>query len=270
MLRKAINRTWGRLGFRPAPAQSVGTDTLIQQAAQFFRLPEELIRREYETYERFYEQQRYRETLGEQKTLYLEEAFLVYLAAWQMQPKQVVEIGTQYGKSARRIVDMLKLLGLESQVTCFDVMDEIQFVGHEDVELVLHDLTHDFSSRVLEQIAPTLIFLDARPYHLLQRVIRDFLDWSKSHPAILAIHDCAPGLYNPRMKISKNDPSAPNSQTGIWERHVLADIFSVPNSELDEVQTENHRLKIFGTLYGLALIAPNYLKFSATGAEAAD
>lgn len=266
MLRKVINRTWGRLGFRTGPAISVGTDTLIKQAAEFFNVSEEIIRKRYEVYERFYEQQKYKDTLGEQKTLYLEEAFLLYLAAWQMRPKHVVEIGTQYGKSARRIVDMLNLLGFESKVTCFDVADEIQFVTHEEVGLVIHDLTNDFYSRVLEPIAPSLIFLDARPYPLLQRVIRDFLNWSKYHPAILAIHDCAPGLYNPRMKISKNDPSAPNSQTGIWERHVLADIFSVSNSELDDVRTEHHHLKIFGTLYGLALLAPNNLRFGETGA----
>jgi hypothetical protein len=115
-------------------------------------------------------------------------------------------------------------------------------------------VTHDFSQTVLARLSPSLIYLDAHPYNLLNNVISGWLDWSRSHAAIMAIHDCSPTLYFPHMWISKDDHTVVSTDTGLWERHVLSKIFNTPNDELDDVQTSTHKLRIFGTPYGLALI----------------
>jgi len=229
---------------------------LIKQAAGFFSGAQEEMQQHYQTYRTFHKNKGYEVTLGESKTLCFEEAFLLYLSVMRLRPAQIVEIGSQYGKSARRLVDIVQLLGLETRVTCFDLIDELQFISANEVELILQDVTHNFSTAVLEKLAPAIIFLDARPYALLKNVTTHFLEWSLSHPAILAIHDCSQGLFNPNMKIPKTDQSHISSKTGVWERHVLSEVFMTPNNRLDDLTTPSHRLKIFNTPHGLALIAP--------------
>jgi len=243
--------------YRPYIPSSVDQSVLIDQIADYFSLPRADVQAHYEAYRAFHMDQGYEQTLGERKTLCFEEAFLLYMAALLVRPSDVVEIGTQYGKSTRRIVDLLGLLGLDSRVICFDVVDQVRFVTKGEIQLVLHDLTSDFSERVLTEIAPGLIYLDAHPYPLLRNIIAGFLGWSHSHPSILAIHDCGFGLYNPRMRLPK-DASAGEigTKTGHWERHVLSEVFAVPDDKLDDLRTASHRLRIFDTPHGLALVTP--------------
>ncbi|MBX3011964.1 MAG: hypothetical protein KF832_10685 [Caldilineaceae bacterium] len=201
-----------------------------------------------------HEERNYAETLGERKTFCFEEAFLFYLLAYYLRPSQVVEIGVQYGRSTRRIVDILHRLEVESHVTCFDVVDELKFVSHHEVALHIHDVTPDFSQVVLDQLAPTIIYLDARPYPLLHTVVSEFIQWSRTRSAALLIHDCSPSLFNPRMLIDRNDYAAVTSETGVWERHVLAEVLGAPNSQLDDLALPDHHLRIFGTPHGLAIL----------------
>lgn len=255
-LKKFFNRLKRIYGFHPFLPASVDQGLLVAQAAGFWGLPTDILWQHYHAYRRFHDEKGYEQKFGERKTLSFEEAFLIYLAALRLRPARVVEIGSQFGKSARRIVDLLRFLELNASLTCFDVIDELQYVNKDEVELVLHDLTGDFRERVLEDIAPGLIYLDAHPYALLNTVIHAFLPWAQSHPAVLAIHDCSPGLYNPHMRISKDDPNAVSSRTGLWERHVLSEAFQASDASLDDLVAPAHRLKIFATTHGLALIAP--------------
>ena len=254
-----VNRMTSKTSYHPSLGASIDLNSFVTEAGQYFNIPIEAVNTEYQVYKQFHLQNNYQQALGERKTLCFEEAFLIFLAAKCIQPSRVVEIGTQYGKSTRRIIDILKLLQMDSSVTCFDVVDELKYVNHSEINLILEDVTDHFSERVLTEIAPGLIYLDAHPYHLLKNVIVDFLEWSKNHPSILAIHDCGSGLYNPCMKISKNNPRAVSSQTGCWERHVLSEIFAQPNNALDDMRTPTHRLHIFRTTHGLALLAPHQI-----------
>lgn len=242
--------------YRPIPAPLWSADELQLQAASYFRLDPEVCRQHYQTYQAFSQQKGYAQTLGESRTLNFEEAFLLYLAALRLRPAQAVEIGVQYGKSTRRILDLLRLIRPDSQLTAFDIVDQLRFVSHEEVKLKLHDLTNDFESAVLHDLAPGLIFVDTRPYDLLKNVITSFLEWSLEHPSLLAIHDCTIRLYNPHMRIPRSAPQLVSSRTGTWERHVLSEIFGLPPRQLDEVRTSTHHLRIFGTRHGIALLAP--------------
>jgi len=236
---------------------SIDQGLLIRQAAEFFNLPLESVHERFEDYRLFSMENRYSETFGERKTLSFEEAFLLYLAVLLLQPRSVVEIGTQYGKSTRRILDLLKFAGLEAcQVTCFDIKNQVKYFSHDEAHLVIQDVSNDFRFRVLEQLEPGLIFLDAHPYRLLFNAVTEFLNWSSTHSSILAIHDCSPLLYNPRMKINKGELDKITSQTGVWERHVLSEVFTIPNVSLDDISTSTYRSKIFKTQHGLALIMP--------------
>ncbi len=260
-MNQKFNGFFTRLGlrnsFRPQIKSRVDYPVFFQEIHNYFHLSLEMIEQEFNTYKIFYTQMNYGTLLGETKTLCLEESFLIYLAAKNNLPQNFCEIGTQYGKSTRRILDIFRLLNVSPISYCYDIAKEIQFVSEKEVCFNLHDLTSDFEIEVLTKYSPELIFLDAHPYELLKKVISEFIKWSNSHPSILAIHDCSSGLFLPKMRIPKNNPALVTSRTGLWERHVLAELFQVPDEKLDDHKTTTHHLKIFQTPHGLALIAPH-------------
>jgi hypothetical protein len=208
------------------------------------------------TYRSFHEEKGYERTLGELKTLCFEEAFLLYLALSVHRPRTIAEVGTQHGKSTRRILDMVDLLGLASRVVCFDRADEVRHFGPHEAELVLGDVTGRFRTAVLSACKPDLIFLDVHAYDLLKEAITETI--TAGGDCVLAVHDCGRGLCNPHMILTRDDPGV-TSLTGIWERHVLAEVFGVDDPlspRLDDVASATHRLRIFDTPHGLALITP--------------
>lgn len=252
-LRAALSR---RRGFTGRLPDKVDHRLLVAQAADFFALTPEAAVQGFTDYEALHERYGYAAALGERKTLSFEEAYLLYLAALHVRPAQVVEIGTQYGKSTRRILDLFSYLHMPVKVSCFDIADELRFVRREEVRLNIRDITGQAREIVFDGMAPGLTYLDARPFALLKDVIGAFLAWSPGRPVLLAIHDCTPHLYNPKMKVARDDPAAVGSHTGVWERHVLSELFATPNERLDDVRTATHRLRVFGTPHGMALIAP--------------
>src|SRR5262249_34857453 len=150
--------------------------------------------------------------------------FALYALLSERRPESLVEVGTQHGKSARRLLDMRDSLGLSAPLTCFDVVDALESVRRDEVELVIGDVTGRFHEAVLDVRPPGVAFLDVHTYPLLREavaaVLADRRDW------VLAIHDCGPGLCNPHMILAKDDPNI-TSATGVWERHVLAEAFGV-------------------------------------------
>jgi len=259
-----INQILTRLGlrrrfYRPH-IPSVDQDLLISQVSNYFRISSAQADSYYDEYRVLHNRKDYARVLGERKTLCFEEAFIISVILRLVRPANVVEIGTQYGKSTRRIIDIKNALNLNSQVTCFDIEDQVRFFESQEAQLILKDVTHTFQHDVLETCAPEVIFLDAHPYYLLRNVISGVLDAPKGG-CILVIHDCAKGLCNPSMRQSKDDPNV-TSTLGVWERHVLAEIFGIANplsEQLDDIETVTHRLKIFGTPHGLAVIMPKKL-----------
>jgi len=256
---KFISRISSLAGYKPNFLRIIDEDSFLTGAADYFRLSRSEVKFSFDQYRAFTMEKRYAETLGEAKTLTREEAFLFVLSCQLVKPKSVVEIGTQYGKSTRRILDLLQFLQIKAPVACFDIIDEIKYVSHDEISLHIHDLTQDFHQVVLTQLKPSLIYLDAHPYHLLKNVLTQYLDWSKDQPCILAIHDCSKGLFKKRMHISPEEPSKITSRTGLWERHVLAEVFNSTQSAIDSLKTPNHTLRIFDTQHGLAVISPNFL-----------
>ena len=257
-----LTKIMTRLGLRYAPRipQSANQDVLMNQVADFFSLPLSEVRSQYRTYRFLHEANEYVRRLGERKTLSFEEAFILYVIVSRFHPRAIVEIGTQYGRSTRRIIDIKNALGLDSRITCFDIENQVRFFEPQEAQLILKDVTHTFQRDVLEAFAPEVIFLDAHPYYLLRNVISGVLDAPKGG-CILVIHDCAKGLCNPTMRQSKDDLNI-TSTSGHWERHVLAEIFGIANplsEHLDDIETVTHRLRIFGTPHGLAVIMPKEL-----------
>ncbi len=211
----------------------------------------------WKAYRAFSKEKHYATLMGERKTLCIEEAFIIYVILSLFPPKAIVEIGTQYGKSTRRIIDIKNLLRLESNIVCFDIANQVKHFNPDEARLMLKDVTLTFQEDVLKTYGSGFIYFDAHPYHLIKNAVHGIIensDW------IIAMHDCGRGLCNPRMEQSKDDPNI-SSLTGHWERHVLAEIFGISDPlspALEDITTTTHALKIFETPHGLAVITPKH------------
>lgn len=253
-------------GYKPK-LTTTDIPALLTDISEFFGMPLEHVKKEWSEYRVFSEERRYAETLSERKTLCMEEAFILYIMLQRLPLGDIVEIGTQYGRSTRRIIDMKKKLGLVNPITAFDVEDQVRFFERDEAQLIVKDVTHTFAEDVLSKHpAGSLLYLDAHPYHLLNQVIQQAM---QSSTWVLAVHDCTPGICNPQMRLDKNDPNV-TSITGCWERYVLAGIFGIPNPldpRLDRAETATHRMRIFATTHGLAVILPKAIKPVSSGSE---
>jgi len=257
ILYKGNNKTVSPVagGYTPYLPETIDLKKFLKQVQVFFRLDQTQTLNLWNDYLQFHHEKNYSSLLGERKTLSMEEAFLMYVMFRQYQPESVIEIGTQYGKSTRRLIDLRKFAGQNAKVVCFDIEDQVKYFDKSEADLVLKDITNSFREDVLEKYAPGLIYLDAHPYHLLKNVIQAVLEngnW------LVAVHDCAPGLCNPNMELEKDDLHI-TSSTGHWERHVLAEIFGVADvlgERLNHLETNRHTEMIFETPHGLAVILP--------------
>jgi glycosyltransferase involved in cell wall biosynthesis len=244
-----------RSAFTPFIPARVDQEKLIADVGDFFGLKKADAAAMYSTYRALHDARGYAETLGELKTLCFEEAFVLFAALNTLRPRTVVEIGAQDGKALRRLVDIKNLLGLDCRVIAFDVADQRRHVGPGEAELVLKDLTGCFVREVLQAYEPGLVFHDEHSYALLREVITETLAHGRW---TLAVHDCGRGLCNPHMTLRKEDRGV-TSHTGVWERHVLAEVFGVelPTApRLDDMATGTHRLRIFETPHGLGVLRP--------------
>ena len=229
---------------------------VIRNLSRLLAIQQRDIETLWQSFDHFYREHRYGKTLGESKTLNRLESFITYVILAAQHPASIIEIGTFYGKSTRRIIDMKSTLGLTAPIFCYDISDNVSCFQPEEAKLILADITNDPRKHLSEYPAPRFIFLDARPYSLLKNVIQVYLEHFPD--TIMTIHDCSPSLCKREMTMDRSCTEI-SSSTGIWERHVLAECFQKVDPlspELDDIDTPTHRLMIFDTTHGLALLIP--------------
>jgi glycosyltransferase involved in cell wall biosynthesis len=247
--------------YRPVILDRVNHEKLAAEISEFFQCERTEVETEFKNYRQFHDARAYAQTLGERKTLCLEEAFILYLLLAKTRPATLVEIGTQHGKSTRRLIDIKNLLGLPGELVTFDIEDQVQHFQPPEAKLVLRDVMGRFAKEVLDAYEPGFVFLDAHPYGLVKEVVTEIL--APARKWTLAIHDCGVGLCNPRMPLAKDDPNI-SSSTGLWERHVLAEVFGVDDplrEALNYQETPTHRFRVFTTPHGTGVFLPKALEF---------
>lgn len=251
--------TYKLQSYRPVIPTEVDHARLLRDIAALLRRPLERIETLWIDYQGLMSAKRHASELGQVGTLSSEEAFVIHCLAATFQPPELIEIGTHQGKSTRRILDSIAHLQLETAVSCFDIEDLVEYFGPHEASLMLRDVTDSVAQDILDRYAPGIIYLDAHPWQLLKNVITAVLrreDW------LLAIHDCSPILCNPNMTISKDEPGLITARTGHWERHVLAEFFGLDDpldARLNELETDTHLLRVFGTQHGLGAVVPKAL-----------
>lgn len=237
--------------------KEIDTFSVLTEAAKFYGLRNgQTILKAWEEYLSFSKKMKYEKTLGELKTLNTLESFFLFFNIKLFNPDAIYEIGTHVGKSTRRIIDFNKKFRFNKPITCFDIMNIVKYWDKSEANLVIKDITNTIKENIIDKTETGVIYLDAHPYDITLNCIKEVLktkDWT------LIIHDCAKHLCNPNMKIRKDEPEKITSLTGHWERYVLAEAFNVKDplsSELDYVETDTHRMRIFDTMHGICVILP--------------
>jgi glycosyltransferase involved in cell wall biosynthesis len=243
-------------GFVPSIPDRVDEEKLVEEVGRFFGLARADVENRLRIYRSVHEAKDYARRLGEFKTLCFHEAFVLSVLLGLMRPRTIVEVGTGDGRATRRILDLVTLLGLDSRVVCFDPAPQVRHFAPQEATVIARDVTGRFAEEVLDAYPPGLIFLDVHAYATLHEAVGRTM----AHPGrwALAAHDCGRGLCNPHMTLAKEDGNV-TSSTGVWERHVLAELFGVADPlsrQLDGAQTATHRLRVFDTPHGLGVILP--------------
>ncbi len=231
----------------------VVSEDVVRSLADYERVDYSCVWEKWLEYRRFSEEMHYGERLGSLKTLTDEESFLFDFYFSNRKCRNFVEIGTQYGKSTRRILDIRKRHRLGFKTTCFDVEKYEVLFQKNEADLVLHDVTEDFEVEVLQKYSPEVIFLDARPYPLLKNVVSGIM--KNQWRGVLLIHDCAPGLCNPDQSPDRDNVHSDNQ--GLWERIALARIAGIEDPRsvlLDDCRFQGYHLHIFNTSHGMAVL----------------
>ena len=238
------------IGFAPTFHPSVGGDRLAPAVADYFGLGRADVARMYRSYLAFHHARGYEQTLGEIKTLCLDEAFLLCVTLSVTRPRAILVLEGADGRSLRRIVDMRDFLGLDCQIIAVGAAEGC---GLEEVQRI-DSAPGGRIAELVDQHSAELIFLDRHEFPLVREVVA--LGLSAPGPLSVALHDCSTGLCNPGMDWSEIDAPV-TSQSGVWQRHVLAEAVGVADPlspQLDDWATAEHRLRIFETPHGLALL----------------
>ena len=262
-----IRRLGGKPTYSPRYNPVMDRAAAVATAAELWSLSSSQAESLWKQHEAFVEKQGYGDEITAGKTLSLDESFFVYVLMARRRPRTIVEIGTQYGRSTRRIIDMGKALGLDPRVVCYDIADEVKYFDkRREAELRVCDITSHFRTEVMEGLKPDFVFLDARPRPLIEAVVSGVM--ASPGSSLLAIHDCARGIC--RRDAADMPLISPTSMTGVWERHVLATAFGVADPlspQLDSCDRFGLRLRIPPTRHGLALLGRESC-FASLGSDA--
>ncbi len=143
------------------------------------------------------------------------ENLAVWLAALQdIQPKSLVEFGTQSGCSSQILARMCRFLGLKTRIITINIVDELRHPA-PDVEYIIEDFTGNMEA-VWQRWSPELVFQDAHMYFM----VKEQIELGKKYPhTVHFFHDVGFRLYQNPMTIPLE--AVPTSATGSWERHVM-------------------------------------------------
>jgi hypothetical protein len=153
-----------------------------------------------------------------------------------VQPKCIVEFGTQSGCSSTVIARLCRHLGIKTRIVTINIQNEVQYPD-PDVEYVIEDFTGKMND-VWERWNPDILFQDAHMYKLVKEQIEI---GEKQRHTVHLFHDVGFRLFQNPMTIPFD--AVPTGATGSWERHVLG-LYAPSLLEIKAREFENDNLKI--------------------------
>lgn len=199
-----------------------------------------------------------RQTDGIAKTLDVAEGFALWALVKHQQPRVVVELGTQYGISARVWKEALKRYVPQHELLLCDLEDKRKFIDDSESTLLLGDARDTFKE-IFAKHHVDLLHNDAHPYDLIRWSVEEGL---RNDIPIFTFHDVGGtklrgGPYKPAsaaLSVEERRKQGVNyGEFGHWERHVMAELFDQGIVNQDFVETPEWRLQIFDSLFGFGV-----------------
>lgn len=197
-------------------------------------------------------------TDGYVETLDVAEGFALWALVKHLRPRAVVELGTQFGISARLWKEALKVYVPEHTLYLCDLEDRRRFIADRDATFLQGD-ARVLLADLFKRETVDVLYNDAHPYDL----IRWSLDEGIVHNVrCFAFHDVGgrelrgwPFLLESgtlsaeeRMANSTNYPTY-----GHWERHCMAEAFSADILTANAAENAEWKLQIFDSLFGFGV-----------------
>lgn len=197
-------------------------------------------------------------TDGYAKTLDIAEGFALWALVKHLRPRVVVELGTQYGISARLWKEALRAYVPDHRLYLCDLVDKRRFIGDGESTMLEGDARERLKA-VFAQGPVDILHNDAHPY--------DLIHWSLAEGQARGVgcftfHDV--GGYalrgGPFKPESASLPVAIKRQYaeeygpyGTWERHCMAEAFDARIVQQDAVDAGGWRLQIFDSFLGFGV-----------------
>ncbi len=191
-------------------------------------------------------------------TLDVAEGFALWAVVKHLRPKVVVELGVQYGLSARLWKEALNRYVPDHSLYLCDLVDRRKVIGDDEATFLRGD-AHETLAEVFESSQVDLIHNDAHPYSLIKWSLEEGLlhnvpcftfhdvGWRspRGGPFKVASYECS---ESERRAAIPDDP-----HYGCWERHIMADVFDRAIVVQERAVTEDWRLQIFDSTHGVGV-----------------
>lgn len=197
-------------------------------------------------------------TDGVIQTLDVAEGFALWALVKHVRPHVVVELGTQYGLTARLWKEALNRYQPDHRLYLCDIVDVRRYIGADEAIFMLGDGQASLE-KIVESEQVGILYNDAHPYTLIRSSIATGLD---AGIPCFAFHDVGgrelrgfPFLIE-SAALSEEEKIANSLEFvkyGHWERHCMAEVFDQRILTETSVATEKWRLQIFDSLFGFGV-----------------
>jgi hypothetical protein len=195
---------------------------------------------------------------GKAKSLDIAEGFAVWAFVKKFRPKNVVELGSQFGISARLWKEALQKYVPGHELHLFDLEDKRQYITDQDATLHLGDAYRLFPE-FLKSNRVDLLINDAHPYELIKWTLTEGI---LHKIPFFGFHDIGcthkRGPYKKEyFKLSEYEKikgSLNWHHYGLWERHAMADFFDKRIAAESCVENEHIKCQIFDSFLGFGFV----------------
>lgn len=197
-------------------------------------------------------------TDGIAKTLDIAEGFALWCFVKYYKPKVVVELGSQFGLSARLWKEALNIYVKEHELYLCDLDDRRKYISDEECTFLKGDARETLKGLLHDKKIDVLIN-DAHPYDLIMWSLHAGVEANIPH---FAFHDI--GHHHPRGVYRKEFYDLPEetkmketanwAEYGCWERHGMAKVFDERIAELNTAENDDYKIQIFDSLFGYGFV----------------
>ncbi len=201
-----------------------------------------------------------RRTDGFAKTLDVAEGFALWSLIKQVRPQVVVELGTQYGISARLWKEALKMYVPDHSLILCDLLDQRKFIRDHECTFVQGDACQTLPE-VFASHSVDLLHNDAHLYSLIRWSVQEAKRYGVK---TFTFHDVGRRKRGPfelkSATLSSREKLSHEEDYGIcgtWERHVMAEVFDERILHEDAVIEDLCVIQVFDSLFGFGVVMLN-------------